>query len=158
MVCRASVPSFFCVGRRTGDIGAVMKARREELGLNKSEATRRAKAIVPTFSRGSWHEIETGHREKSEPSTINAIAHALEMEPEDLRARTGRFTAAGTSSKTLRSGRTREMSVQLQLDELRRLILDIGDQLADIGGQVAELRELTAQAVHGGGGGDKVVE
>ena len=132
-------------GQEEPTLGTLVEARREELGLTKSEAARQA-----GISRGTWHEIETGKRQQVQPDKLNSVARVLQLRPDVLRARSGRLAIAATGPKTPWSG-TREMSIQLQLDELRRLILDIGDQ-------IAELRELTAQAIQGSSGGDDVVE
>lgn len=61
-------------------LAAFVKARRQELGLNKSEAYKKA-----GISRSAWHQIETGQTKKPQDGNINGIAHALKVSPPWLR-------------------------------------------------------------------------
>lgn len=60
-------------------LGALIKNRRLELGLTKSEAARRA-----NVSRGTWHEVENGTRTNMMPDTLLLIDGALNWEPGTL--------------------------------------------------------------------------
>jgi DNA-binding XRE family transcriptional regulator len=52
----------------TMTIGQIVEQRRLDLGLTKAAAARRA-----GVSRGTWHELESGHRPNMQPDTMHQI-------------------------------------------------------------------------------------
>ena len=57
-------------------IGKTIEARRNELGLSKVEASRRA-----GVNRGTWHDIEEGRRHGMLPNTLLRIDKAMRWDP-----------------------------------------------------------------------------
>lgn len=64
----------------TPSLGEIIKERRLELGLTKSEAARRA-----GVSRGTWHEIEADRRAQMLAGTLALFDSALSLERGTLR-------------------------------------------------------------------------
>jgi hypothetical protein len=129
--------------------GEVVEARRVQLGLSKSEASRRA-----GLTRGTWHEVESGVRRELQPLTYNRVDETLGwesgtlwslMHPGERVAAVDR-TAAASANRPNYKVRTdgmniREASVQMQFDELRQLIYGLSDELEEIRQENAELRQ-----------------
>lgn len=131
-------------------LATVIRWRREALGLTKAEASRRA-----NVSRGTWHELENGPRHTLQPRTFNAVAAALDWEPEQLRealqqpglAAQHVGPGAGISANVVvdilerrRLARERAVptgdawnrSIDRQLNELRQMVLDLQDEVGMI--------------------------
>jgi transcriptional regulator with XRE-family HTH domain len=62
-------------------LASFVQSRRKDLGLNQSEVYTRA-----GMSRSAWHHIETGQTKKPQDKTINRIAKALEVDPDQVRS------------------------------------------------------------------------
>jgi transcriptional regulator with XRE-family HTH domain len=65
--------------RKPESLATKLRERREELGLSKVEAARRA-----GISRTTWHELEEGMRDGAHVGTLRQIAAALEMPADKL--------------------------------------------------------------------------
>lgn len=83
------------------EFGRWLAEQREERGLRRRDAARKAK-----ISESLWRDLETGRKEAiggirllPNPShdVLNRVASALELPVEDLLARTGRTTAGRSS-------------------------------------------------------------
>ena len=81
---------------RAKPLAALVTARREELGLTKSELARRAR-----ITRSTLHEIERGQRHALMPETYSSLDRALEWTPGTLRKRSKAAAAKATVGHSL---------------------------------------------------------
>jgi transcriptional regulator with XRE-family HTH domain len=74
--------------------GEVVRARREELGLTKTELARRAHV-----TRSSIHEIELGQRAHLQERTVRRLEEALELPPGELQRRAPHLVLGSRSTR-----------------------------------------------------------
>lgn len=67
-------------------LAEAVRARRDELGLTRSEVADRAKAAGETVSYSTLGEIEGGRRYDLKPSVVRALAAGLDWDPGHIRA------------------------------------------------------------------------
>jgi transcriptional regulator with XRE-family HTH domain len=109
--------------------GDVVRARREELGLTKAELARRAH-----LTRSTIHEIEAGQRVTLQLRTLQALARALDMPPENLHQGRAPQVFSHALSDSLRR------DIEERLGESRRYE-DVLELLLRVARKVEELEE-----------------
>jgi Helix-turn-helix domain len=136
-------------------LGRIIEDRRLQLALTKSAAARAA-----GLSRSSWHEIESDQRQALQPETFMSIDRALEgndgqWPPGTLRARTDKRSVLVIDTKVVKEtapkqrawgGPTAEnarlIALQMQLDEIRRIILELTDDVGQVRYDIAFVQNL----------------